>query len=245
VSVTQAFNDAISDLGLIDIPLLDRLFTWSNHRATPTLARLDRVFYNNSMSLIFPNSSLTSLPKPTSDHTPILLTVSTSIPKPNLFRFENGWLKDRDFLPSILPAWHGHLHGNAAGAMAGALKAVRSASKAWARSKRAPPSLHQNYKFVIYLFDVLEETQVLSTGNSCCDLNVRRSSPPPYANVLLTRSSAASGELYGKATPTPSFSMLTPASACAGIKSAVAYSLIYFNYYYYCVDIINNILKKL
>jgi len=181
--LAQAFNDTIDDLGLIDIPLLDRLFTWSNHRASPTLARLDRVFFNNSMSMGFPNSSLTSLPKPTSDHTPILLTVSTSIPKPNLFRFENGWLKDRDFLPSVLPAWHRHPQGGAAGVLAGALKAVRNASKAWARSKRAPPSLHQNCKFVMYMFDVLEESCVLSSG----ELFVRQECQEKLAASLRAR----------------------------------------------------------
>jgi exonuclease III len=97
--LANAFNDSIHKLGLIDIPLLDKLFTWSNHRDCPTLARLDRFFFNNARSTAFPNSSLVSAPKPTSDHTPILLTISTSIPKPNLFRFENAWLYHQDFSP--------------------------------------------------------------------------------------------------------------------------------------------------
>ncbi|CAN6341061.1 unnamed protein product [Urochloa humidicola] len=163
-ALTDAFNDCIHKLALIDIPLLDRLFTWSNHRSNPTLARLDRVFFNVSMSCAFPNSSLTSLPKPTFDHTPILLRMSTSIPKPNLFRFENAWLQHSDFLSSVLPAWHDNGSGEATTVLAGSLKAVRCASKLWARRKRAPPSLHQNCKFVIYLFDVLEEGRMLSAG---------------------------------------------------------------------------------
>jgi hypothetical protein len=164
--LADAFNDSIHSLGLIDLPLLDRLFTWSNHQSTPTLARLDRVLLNTPMAAAFPNSSLTSLPKPTSDHTPILLSLSTSIPKPNVFRFENGWLKHRDFLPTILPAWQAANGRDAAAALVGSLKAVRGASKAWARSKRAPPSLHLNCKFVIYLFDVLEGVRVLSAGET-------------------------------------------------------------------------------
>ncbi|CAO2043009.1 unnamed protein product [Urochloa humidicola] len=116
------------------------------------------------MSLAYPNSTLTSLPKPTSDHTPIQLRLSTSIPKPNLFRFENAWLKHDDFLPTILPAWHANGSRGAAASVVSSLKAVRCASKLWARRKRAPPLLHQNCKFVIYLFDMLEEGRVLSTG---------------------------------------------------------------------------------
>ncbi|CAN6294153.1 unnamed protein product [Urochloa humidicola] len=162
--LADAFNECIHKLGLIDIPLLDRLYTWSNHRASPTLARLDRVLYNVSMSLAFPNSSLTSLPKPVSDHTPIQLRFSTDIPKPNVFRFENAWLKHSDFLQCVLPAWHGNERQGATAAVVSSLKAIRHASKAWAWCKRAPPSLHQNCKFVIYLLDVLEEGRTLSAG---------------------------------------------------------------------------------
>ena len=127
--LANAFNNAIHKLGLIDIPLLDKLFTWSNHRDTPTLARLDRFFFNSGMSSPFPNSSLMSAPKPTSDHTPIRLTISTSIPKPNIFRFENAWLHHQDFLPSVLPAWHGNTSDDAAGTLVGSMKAVRCAAK--------------------------------------------------------------------------------------------------------------------
>ncbi|CAN6175355.1 unnamed protein product [Urochloa humidicola] len=116
------------------------------------------------MSTAFPNSTLTSLPKPTSDHTPILLKISTTIPKPNLFRFENAWLKHDDFLPAVLPAWHTVAPQGATAKLVRSLKAVRCASKSWARRKRAPPSIHLNCKFVIYLLDVLEEGRLLSAG---------------------------------------------------------------------------------
>lgn len=42
------FNDTINSLGLIEIPLLGRAFTWSNQRDSPTLVRLDGVFVNNA-----------------------------------------------------------------------------------------------------------------------------------------------------------------------------------------------------
>ncbi|CAN6206060.1 unnamed protein product [Urochloa humidicola] len=116
------------------------------------------------MNEAFPTSTLTTLAKATSDHTPILLKISTSIPKPNLFRFENAWLKDREFLPSVLPAWHTAPSLGATASLVRSLKAVRCASKSWARCKRVPPTLHLNCKFVIYMFDVLEESRPLSAG---------------------------------------------------------------------------------
>ena len=42
----EAFNDCINDMCLIELPLLDRRYTWSNKRSAPTLERLDRVFIN-------------------------------------------------------------------------------------------------------------------------------------------------------------------------------------------------------
>ena len=40
----NAFNQTLDNLALIELPLLDRRFTWSNNRASPTLEWLDRVF---------------------------------------------------------------------------------------------------------------------------------------------------------------------------------------------------------
>lgn len=39
---TALFNDLINELALIDLPLTNQSFTWSNMQKTPTLAKLDR-----------------------------------------------------------------------------------------------------------------------------------------------------------------------------------------------------------
>jgi len=163
--LTELFNDTINSLALLELPLLDRLFTWSNRRESPTLARLDRVFLNTEMSTSFPNSTLTSLTRSTSDHIPLVVNLSTSIPKTNTFRFENSWLFHQDFLPCITPAWNTAPHvQDAAGDLASSLKASRYAAKVWYRGKRAPPLIMQNCKFLIALFDLQEEYRVLSAG---------------------------------------------------------------------------------
>jgi len=136
------FNDAVDELGLLELPLLDSLYTWSNKRATPTLARLDRAFVNNDHSLAFPSTHLTSLVRQTSDHKPLLVSMSTNIPKSQVFRFENAWLKNAQFLPEVLPAWHGNgSSSDAAGCLAGKLKSVREAAKHWARRNRGATHL--------------------------------------------------------------------------------------------------------
>jgi hypothetical protein len=39
------FNEAISNLGLVELPLKGRKYTWSNMQKTPLLERLDWFFY--------------------------------------------------------------------------------------------------------------------------------------------------------------------------------------------------------
>lgn len=73
----QLFSDTINDLALIEIPLVDRAYTWSNRRDIPTLVRLDRCFANDLWDGMFPNTNLSTLPHTVSDHVPLLLTAST------------------------------------------------------------------------------------------------------------------------------------------------------------------------
>ncbi|CAN6171049.1 unnamed protein product [Urochloa humidicola] len=89
-SLAASFNTTLNDLALLELPLLDRLYTWSNKRAVPTLARLDRVLINSSFSSLLPDTTLTSRPHATSDHVPLVVTIHTTTPRPLLFRFENS-----------------------------------------------------------------------------------------------------------------------------------------------------------
>jgi len=75
------FNDLINSLALVEIPLVDRAYTWSNKRSVPTLVRLDRCFVNTDWEAIFPNTSLASLTRVASDHVPLLTTAATTIPR--------------------------------------------------------------------------------------------------------------------------------------------------------------------
>jgi len=103
-ALCSLFNSSIDALALTELPLLDRRFTWSNGRDDPTMERLDRIFFNSEMSILFPNSSITSQTRDVSDHTPLLVHLSLKIPKTSTFRFENAWLLHADFLPLVLPA---------------------------------------------------------------------------------------------------------------------------------------------
>jgi hypothetical protein len=108
------------------------------------------------------------------------------VPRSNIFRFENVWLHNNSFLPSILPAWNQGLLGvDAAGQLTACLKATRTAAKVWIRRTRAPPFLKQNCNFLIQLFDLFEETRPLSIY----ELQVRKDCQACLAHTLKERAS--------------------------------------------------------
>jgi hypothetical protein len=141
-SEAALFNDFINNLGLLEIPLLDSQFMWSNLQDPPILARLDRVLVNPEWSLSLPDSTLTSSSHPTSDHVPLHLEASSKAPRSNVFCFENSWLSHSSFPPLVLANWNSigssHDHLPSVGKLCLKLKRVRSAARAWAKERRLP-----------------------------------------------------------------------------------------------------------
>ena len=163
IPLMNTFNDTINSLGVMEIPLLGRNFTWSNGQEPPILAKLDRALVNLAHTTTFPDTSLSPRAKPTSDHTPLFLSMSTSIPKSSVFRFENAWLPRQNFLQTVLPAWaEARVCSDAAGQLAACLKSARAATKVWARRFRAPRQIISNCKFIILLLVSFEEERALS-----------------------------------------------------------------------------------
>jgi hypothetical protein len=62
------FNEIISYLGLVAIPLKGRKFTWSNMQEQPLLEQLDWFFTSCQWTIKYPNTLVHPLTKPTSDH---------------------------------------------------------------------------------------------------------------------------------------------------------------------------------
>jgi len=93
----ELFNSLINELALLELPLVDRAYTWSNHWDNPTLVRLDRCFVNTDWDAAFPNNTLSSRARFASDHVPLLVSASTRIPRSTCFLFENAWLQHLAF----------------------------------------------------------------------------------------------------------------------------------------------------
>jgi hypothetical protein len=156
---------------LIELPLTDRLYTWSSNREEPTLQRIDCAFVNNSWNFVFPNTTVSSLTRFVSDHVPLLVSVSTQISRPAIFRFENAWDQNPICGPIVQQAWNSaRQFPNAGKTLVAALKKTRLKLKLWRHQLPTQKFREANEKIVIAFLDHLEEQRNLST----LELNLRR-----------------------------------------------------------------------
>lgn len=124
------FNEIIGHLGLLELPLKGRRFTWSNMQDIPLLEKLDWVFTSASWISLYPMTQVTPLAKTASDHVPCLISISTSIPKANIFRFENYWVHQPGFMDCVQEVWARSSHKSHISAIiVDKLKALRFALK--------------------------------------------------------------------------------------------------------------------
>ncbi len=67
------FSDFISGHGLVDLPLLGGIFTWSNNREVSSMSRLDRFLFSADWNEGITNISQKRMVRLNSDHFPVLL----------------------------------------------------------------------------------------------------------------------------------------------------------------------------
>nr|XP_040256667.1 uncharacterized protein LOC120974274 [Aegilops tauschii subsp. strangulata] len=118
-------------------------------------------------SSVFPDSTLSSMTRTTSDHVLILLHASSDIPKPSIFRLNNCLLSNHSFLQQIATTWSSvgprHSHLGSTGMLCLKLKWSRNLAKKWAVNAKTPKRLATNCTTTIDLLDKLEEFRPLST----------------------------------------------------------------------------------
>ena len=99
------FNEIIGHLGLLELPLEGRSFTWSNMQEQPLLEQLDWFFTTSDWISFYPNTVVLPLAKTSSDHVPCVVSIDTTIPKAKVFRFENFWVDMPGFMDCVRNSW--------------------------------------------------------------------------------------------------------------------------------------------
>jgi hypothetical protein len=102
---TLVFNNIINHIGLVELPLKGRSYSWSNMQETPLLEQIDWFFTSFAWTTQFPLSLVLPLARITSDHLHCKIQIGTNIPKANIFRFENYWLGHPECIKKISDAW--------------------------------------------------------------------------------------------------------------------------------------------
>jgi hypothetical protein len=87
------FNETIGHLGLVELPLKGRMYTWSNMQTEPLREHLDWFFTSPSWTTHFLNTIVLPMAKSSFDHVPCMVTIDTVIPKAKISRFENYWVE--------------------------------------------------------------------------------------------------------------------------------------------------------
>lgn len=100
--------DCMLSCGMIDVGFVGQKFTWSNKRRVgPIMERLDRSWDNVDWMSLFPSAIMKVLPRLTSDHFPILLTLvkPNDFQKPKPFLFEPMWCLNFSFACILNVEW--------------------------------------------------------------------------------------------------------------------------------------------
>jgi hypothetical protein len=148
---TLTFNEAIGHLGLVELQLKGRAYTWSNMQGDPLLEQLDWFFTSVNWTLSYPNTEVTPLAKITSDHIPCKISIGTNIPHSNIFRFENFWVEHPGFIDTVSSSWSSSpVLDSFARSMSAKLKNLRAALKSWSRGLSNLSLLISNCKSFLF-----------------------------------------------------------------------------------------------
>jgi len=132
-------------------------------QADPLLEQLDWFFTLVNWTADFPNTLVTPLARPTSDHVPCKISIGTKIPRANVFRFENYWTSHKGFLDTVKSSWVKPVAGqnNSVLVISAKFKRLRYDLKQWSKSLSKIRMLIDSCNRVIKYLDTIEEFRAL------------------------------------------------------------------------------------
>ena len=127
------FSNFIALHGLMDIPMVGGLYTWSN---SSSAFRLDWFIFSPLLADHFTQFSQSRMSRVLSDHFPILLEGGSQRRGRIPFRFENMWLRVDNFVDKVKTWWASYLfQGTPSFILAKKLAALKLDLKKWNESE--------------------------------------------------------------------------------------------------------------
>ena len=152
------FNEIIDHLGLLELPIKGRSYTWSNMQDSPLLEQLDWFFTSANWISDYPMTQVLPLAKTASDHVPCVVSIGTTIPKSNIFRFENFWIEQEGFMDCVKRSWStSSVKSHITARLVDKFKRLRGHIKTWQRNISNLKLLIQKCTRVIFILDCQEE----------------------------------------------------------------------------------------
>jgi hypothetical protein len=131
-STMEEFSDFIDGQTLVDLPLKGGKYTWCNGSANPSMSRIDRVLVSSDWEEHYPDVVQKLMPRPISDHNPLLLEAGGMARGKSSFKFENMWLKAPGFVDKVRDWWSSYSYsGTPSFVLVQKLKALKGDLKAW------------------------------------------------------------------------------------------------------------------
>lgn len=103
------FSEIISDLQLINLSLLVAQYTWSRGENNLQASRIDRFLISTEWNESFKSIKQLAMPRPISDHKPLMLESGDWSSTLSYFMFENMLLQQEGFMDMVKEWWQGYV----------------------------------------------------------------------------------------------------------------------------------------
>ncbi|RVW49313.1 Peptidyl-prolyl cis-trans isomerase FKBP20-1 [Vitis vinifera] len=164
----RRFAQVVDELELLDLPMQGGVSSWSGGRNNQSSARLDCFLVTQEWLDCFSGVVQSRLPRPTSDHFPILLKGGGIRRGPSPFRFENMWLKFDGF-KELLRGWWQEAggRGRASFRLATKMKVLKEKIKGWNKDVFGRLEVNKNLALQqVEFWDGVESERSLTKGET-------------------------------------------------------------------------------